>query len=103
MTADCSREEALAAPLAQFPGWHLSIACPACRLVVQLRCEGLAGVHPGTTVGGVVARLRCSRCGGRPSSVRLADGAPGMGRAVVQEVELLDLSAAGTAAGRSGQ
>lgn len=91
MADDLARDEALAAELAAYPGWHLSIACPVCRLLVQLRCDDLARTLPGLTVGKVVARLACSRCGGRPSSVVLADGAPGMGRTKVRRVELLDV------------
>jgi hypothetical protein len=83
-----TRATALRGLLIGFAGWQMSIHCPACRLVVQLRCADIDGTLPGLTVGEVVARLRCSRCGGRPSSVVLADGAPGMGRAVVRHVEL---------------
>lgn len=89
MADDLARDEALTAELAAYPGWHLSIACPTCRLLVHLRCANLAHTLPGVTVGEVAARLACSRCGGRPSSVVLADGAPGMGRAAVRQVELL--------------
>ncbi len=90
MARDDDAEQASAAEMAAFPGWHLSIACPACRLVVQLRCDDLARTLPGLTVGEVVPRLKCSRCGRRPSSVVLADGAPGMGRASERRVELLE-------------
>jgi hypothetical protein len=82
-------DTAKARPLSDFGGWHLSIACPKCRLLVQLRCSDLAATLPGLTVGEVVARLTCSRCGGKPDSVTLADGPTGGGRAAVCRVRLL--------------
>jgi hypothetical protein len=103
MAADLTRDDVLAAPLADFPGWHLSIACPHCRLLVQLRCDDLARTLPGLCVDVAVARLRCSRCGGAPSSVVLADGVAGMGRAEVRRVELLEAeNDEGPEAGASG-
>lgn len=80
---------ALARPLAEFGGWRLHIDCPSCRLLVQLSCDGLAGTLPGRTLGDVVARLACSRCGGKPASVTLTDGAEGAGQAGRQAVRLL--------------
>lgn len=89
--ADVSaRSDALGSPLARFTGWHLSIACSACRVLVQLRVSDLDATLPEQTMGHVVERLRCSRCGSQPSSVVLADGAAGMGRAEVRRVQLME-------------
>jgi hypothetical protein len=80
---------ALAAPLRQFTGWHLMVFCAHCRVLVRLEVARLVARQGDKLVGDVVQRLRCSRCGTPPASVKLADGTHGEGRAGFQEVDLM--------------
>jgi hypothetical protein len=75
---------ALAAPIAQFATWHLSVHCDHCRFIRQLDVKRL----PGSTLGDVVPRLRCSKCRAPPAQVRLANVHHGMITPVIEVVLL---------------
>lgn len=83
-----TRAAALAAPLRQFQAWHMLVFCERCRLLVRLDVDRLVSRQGDKTVGAVVQRLRCSRCGSSPASITMANGAPGGGQADMQRVEL---------------
>lgn len=69
-----TRSEALYTTLADLRGWHLSIHCATCRNIRDLHLEHIP--RQAETLGIIVMRLRCSRCGRRPDRVTVADGVP---------------------------
>jgi hypothetical protein len=85
-----TRLNALSRPAGLLAGWHLSVWCRACRVMVRLEVAQLVKARPSARVADLVDRLRCSRCGAPPASVRLADGVTGQGQRQVHQVELLE-------------
>lgn len=57
----------------------LMVTC-ACGARTGLPCKLLARSYPKLTVGAVVPRLLCRRCGARPISVVATDRADGLGQ-----------------------
>jgi hypothetical protein len=85
-----TRATALASPLHQFTGWLLTINCPACRVLRTVEINTLMARRGGLiSVGQVVAKLHCQRCGSAPDWVRLADGTKGAAQGPVREVMLV--------------
>jgi hypothetical protein len=85
-----TRATALASPRRQFTGWTITANCPACHVLRSRTVETLMVTNGGAiTVGEVVARLRCKRCGGKPDWVRLADGLKGQAQGPIREVMLV--------------
>lgn len=58
---------------AAWPGHWLTVGC-ACGHEAHLPCKLLAREHgAGTQLAAIVARLRCRRCGARPTKAELRD------------------------------
>jgi hypothetical protein len=86
-----TRATALASPLRTFTGWTLTMFCPDCRKLRSRSVETLMNLY-GTgavSLGDVVARFRCHRCGSKPDWVRLADGLKWQAQGPIREVMLV--------------
>jgi hypothetical protein len=85
-----TRATALASPLHRFTDWLLTVNCPGCRVLRIVEINTLMASRGGLiSVGQVVAKLHCQRCGSAPDWVRLADGTAGSERGPVRAVMLV--------------
>lgn len=57
----------------------LTVHCPTCRLISEVRWQRLPTLRLGDRIETLVNRMRCRRCGGRPASVEASaqSDAPG--------------------------
>lgn len=65
--------DARAATLTAFLDWTLSAGCVPCGRGSWVEVRVLVAVVPGHTVGAVLHRLRCQRCGRTPTVVWLGN------------------------------
>ena len=71
------RSSTLLLPLAEVRSTHIAGRCISCRTLVSMPLAAVIEHNPRAIVGHVAGRLRCERCGSRPSAlVLIEDVAP---------------------------